>query len=462
MGNMTKTTNGMAALKTSHNACVDLFGKIGSARGVDISVPFNKAFKEDANIAIRILLWARDVRGGAGERQTFRTLLKGLVHRLSINEVSRVLAKIPELGRWDDLFEFIGINDKVDFVITDMVVTGLTNRDRLLAKWMPREGKKHFKFFLKGFDITAREYRKTIVGLSDTVEQKMCAKQWDQIDFGKIPSIAAKNYSRAFKRNAPDEYQEYIDGLTAGTEKINASAIFPYDVIKSLNTNPHAVVEAQWKSLPDYMEGSDARLLGIVDVSASMTWFKVTPKLDGLDIAVSLGLYVAERGEGIFKDQFITFSSSPALVDLRGTVGLQNRVNKIKNSNVGGSTDLEKTFNLILTSAVKHKVPADQMPTKLIIWSDMQFNQATGHRVDNTAFEMIDSMYRAAGYKRPQVVFWNLNAEGNNVPVSFGTGGTAMVSGFSPAIMKGILKGEDDMTPQTMMLDTVNVERYDW
>lgn len=462
MGNITKTTNGMAALKTSHNACVDLFGKIGSARGVDLSGYFKKAYNEDRDIAVRILLWARDVRGGAGERQTFRTLAKNLLKDLSITDAGRVLAKVPELGRWDDLFEFIGINDKIDFIITDMVINGLLARDRLLAKWLPREGKKHFKFFLKGFDITAREYRKTVVGLSETVEQKMCAKQWDQIDFGKIPSIAAKNYSRAFKRNAPDEYQEYIDGLSAGTEKINAAAIFPYDVIKSLNTNSHTVVEAQWASLPDYMAGSEARLLGIIDVSASMTWFNPAPNLDGLDIAVSLGLYVAERSEGIFKDQFITFSSSPALVDLEGVVGLQKRVSKIKGSNVGGSTDLEKTFNLILSAAKKHGVPADKMPTKIIIWSDMQFNQATGHRVDNTAFEMIDSMYRAAGYKRPQVVFWNLDGRHDSTPVSFGTGGTAMVSGFSPAIMKGILAGNDNMTPASMMLDTVNVDRYSW
>lgn len=467
--NMTRTTNGMAALQTSFNANVDLFAKIGSARGVDLSNLFRKAINEDRDVAVRILLWVRDIRGGAGERQTFRSLMNQFSREQHIEFVSRVVAKIPEVGRWDDLWELIGLNPQLDFLITELVAQGLLDKNGLLAKWLPREGKKHSRFFMNQFELTPRNYRKLIVGLSKTVEQQMCAQQWDQIEFGKLPSIASKNYQRAFKRNSPELYQEYVDGLASGKTKINAGAIFPYDVIRGLN-GVAGVADAQWKALPDYLAGSTENLLGVVDTSSSMTC-PASKGLTCLEVAVSLGMYVAERSQGIFKDQFITFHSKPSFVDLSGCNSLRERHAKTVRAEWGGSTNLQGTFELILKSAIKHGVPAAEMPTKLIIWSDMQFNQAVrggyGHSAtnwNNTAFEMIDSMYAAAGYKRPQIIFWNLNGSFEGNPVSFGEGGTAMVSGFSPAIMKSILGNTkvEEMTPLSMMLDTINVARYDW
>lgn len=461
--NMTRTTNGMAAQVTSFNHNVDLFAKIGSARGLDLSGLFRNAYNENRDLAVRNLLWVRDIRGGAGERQTFRSLMNQIARELDIHTTARIIAKIPEVGRWDDLWQLIGLSEKLDFVITEIVAQGLLDKNGLLGKWMPREGKKHSRFFMNQFELTERNYRKLVVGLSNTVEQKMCAQQWNEIDFSKLPSVASKNYQKAFKRNAPDAYQEWVDGLATGKTTINAGAIFPYDVIRGLN-GVQGVADAQWKALPDYLADSKENLIGIVDVSPSMRQYQASKGLTCMDVAVSLGMYVAERSKGIFKDQFITFDSNPRWVDLSNCKTLQARYNATIGANWGGSTDLEKTFKLILDSAVKHRVPVEDMPTKIILWSDMQFNSVDRGFQNNSAFEMIDRMYAAAGYKRPDIIFWNMNASFGNLPVSFGVGGTAMVTGFSPAIMKSILAATDvpEVTPMSMMLDTLNVPRYDW
>lgn len=460
--NMTRTTNGMAAQKSSFNANVDLFAQIGSARGKDVSGLFRKAYAEEPDLAIRNLLWVRDIRGGAGERQTFRSLMKLIASTENIHTVARIVAKVPEVGRWDDLWQLIGINDQLDFVITEIVAQALLDGNGLCAKWMPREGKKHSRFFMNQYEMSPRSYRKKIVSLSNTVEQKMCAQQWDKIDFSKLPSVASKNYQRAFKRNAPEAYQEWIDGLATGKTTVNAGAIFPYDVIRGLG-GVQGVADAQWKALPDYMAESDENVLGIVDVSPSMD-DPASPGLSCKEVAISLGMYVAERSKGIFKDQFITFSTTPSFVDLSTCRSLRERYNMTRAANWGGSTNLEATFKLILSAGIKHNVPASEMPTKIILWSDMQFNQVDSGFQRESAFEMIDRMYAKAGYKRPTIIFWNMNAKYGNLPVSFGVGGTAMVTGFSPAIMKSILASASipEITPLSVMLDTLNVPRYDW
>jgi hypothetical protein len=459
--NLTQTTNGMTAVKSSLNACVDLFAQIGSSRGKDITPAFFKAVREDRNIAFRILQWARDVRGGAGERETFRKLLISLAHN-NTEDVVRLIAKVPEIGRWDDLFGVIGNSDRIDGVIAETFAQALVEKNGLAAKWMPREGKKYSRFFMNAFELTERQYRKLIVGLSKTVEQQMCAQQWDEIEFGKIPSLAAKNYQKAFSRHTPELYQEYIDGLATGKTKINAGAIFPYDVIRGLN-GVAGIADAQWKALPDYMEGSTENILPIIDVSASMNT-PVSANLSAMDVAISLGMYVAERSKGAFQDKFITFDSNPKMIDLSNQKTLTQRYQTTKSAPWGGSTDLEKTFRLILETARKNSVPASDMPTKILLISDMQFNSAARGWDKESAYIMIDNMYASAGYKRPEIIFWIVAANQPNFPVTFGAGRTCMLSGFSPAILKAVLAQTDvpEMTPMSMMLEAVNISRYDW
>lgn len=457
--NMTVTTNGMPALASSFNKNVDLFGKIGASRGKDLSTLFTSALRESEDTAIRVLQWARDVRGGAGEREQFRNLLLALAAQKRFDVLQRLVTKIPEVGRWDDLFVLIGFDAALDQAIAEEVAGALVQKNGLCAKWMPRKGNVAV-WFTKKFELTPKQYRKAIVALTNVVETQMCAKQFAEIEFGKLPSIAASRYQRAFKRNAPVEYGAYVAALQKGEAKINAGAIFPYDVIKGLS-GVAGVASAQWKALPNYMEGSEENVLAVIDVSGSMGC-PASQNLTCMDVAVSLGLYVAERTEGIFKDKFITFDTTPKLMDLSSVPNdLGSRVSYIRRAPWGGSTNIQATFDLILNAAVQHRIPESQMPTKIMIFSDMQFNIADRGFQGLRAFELIDAKYKAAGYKRPDIIFWNLNGSTSNCPVAFGEEGTAHVSGFSPSLMKQILASKAP-TPFSMMMDTVNIERYNW
>lgn len=457
--NVGATANGAVTLKSSLDANVDLFFLIGSSRGKDISGKFLEAFNEDADLALRILLWGRDVRGGAGERQTFRSLVPTLPMAYQV----KVMDKIGEIGRWDDLLAFLGT--KMQDAALSRIQNALAEGNGLCAKWMPRKGEKAATL-RKYLCMSPREYRKTLVRLSSTVEQLMCAKEWDKIEYGHVPSVAAARYQKAFSTRDEARYAEYRAGLEKGTEKINASAIFPHDIVKAVaqdwrgqTIGDEAVANAQWKALPNYLEGSSENVLPMVDVSGSMNQGvngNYQSPTTCLQVAVSLGLYLAERTEGLFKNEFLTFSSSPELVKVQGD-GLRQRVHNMSTASWGMSTDLEKAFALILDTAKRNKLEAKYMPSTILVLSDMEFNSCTRGR---TNLEQFTQLYKKAGYELPKVVFWNLNAREGNVPAPAGQKNVALVSGFSPAILKGVL-GAEDFSPRGVMLKTVMVERYD-
>ena len=314
--------------------------------------------------------------------------------------------------------------------------------------------------------MSPKQYRKTLVNMTNVVETKMCAKEWDTIEFGKLPSVASARYQKAFGKNAYESYSAYIQSLVKGEAKINAGAVYPYDVTKSLTHGNAKVANEQWKALPNYMEGANDMILPVVDVSGSMSSPAGSSKtVTCMDVAISLGLYISERNEGPFKDSFITFSSNPQLQVLSGT--LSDRYAQMASSDWGMSTNLEATFKLILDQATKHKLSQDEMPNKILILSDMEFNSATGgggwrndaRSWNPTAQQMIEKMYNDAGYKMPQIVYWNIQSRNGGVPVAFDTQGTALVSGFSPAIMTSLLGGDIE-SPQQIMDKTILSERY--
>lgn len=456
------TTNGMAALKSSLNACVDLFFKIGASRGKNVVGEFTAAYVENSDIALRIAQWARDARGGAGERQIYRDVLLHL-EKTDPAAAQKLILNTPEIGRWDDLLILTDANLKQ--VAFSLIKTALENKNGLCAKWMPRKGKvaEELRAYL-GF--TPKRYRKTLVELTKVVETQMCAKDWDNIEFGHVPSVAAARYRNAFKRNATESYTAYAEALTKGEAKINAGAVYPYDVLKSalgsynlaaLSKTDRDVINAQWAALPNYV--GDANILPMVDVSGSMSCpaggYNSKSGLSCMDVAVSLGLYLADKNEGAFKDTFLTFSSNPQLLHLKGDV-LQ-KMDQMKRSEWGMSTNLEAAFRRVLEVAVKGRVPQEQMPEYILILSDMQFNAAS--RGSDTAQQMIERQYADAGYKAPKIVYWNLNAH-DNVPVEFDKKGTALISGFSPSIMKSVLKAEA-FTPVDIMMEAVMIPRYE-
>ena len=459
-----RTANGMKARKSSANACVDLFYNIGASRGKNIVSAFTAAYVENPDLALRIAQWARDVRGGSGERQVFRDILAYL-ENTKPEDASRLLAKVPELGRYDDLFVFKTKPLKAQAYT--LLGDALRARNGLAAKWTPRKGEvaREIREF---FGMSPKQYRKSLVTLTNVVETQMCANNWDNINYSHVPSVAHARYKKAFGRHGTT-YAEYVTKLVKGEAgvKINAGAVFPYDVLKgainiysrkSMTKTELDALQAQWDALPNFI--GDANVLPMVDSSGSMTCaaggHSSKSGLTCLEVAISLGLYFADKNTGKFKDTFLTFSRTPKLVNLKGNIN-----QKIDQMNTGevANTDLNKAFDLILKTAVDNSVPQAEMPGTLVIFSDMQFDVGVSH--DDSAIEMIARKYQAAGYELPKVVFWNLNAAYGNTPVKFDKSGTALVSGFSPAVAKGILSGNmDDFSPEAIMLKTVMVDRY--
>lgn len=457
-----RTENGMKARKTTANALVDLFYNIGASRGKNIVPAFTAAMVQDKDLALRIALWARDVRNGAGERQIFRDILTYLENTDPASAV-RLVQRVADLGRYDDLFVFNTptLQNVADAIWHDAI---FVKQNGLAAKWSPRKGPVALRLRNK-YKLSPKQYRKTIVTLTKVVESQMCAGDWDNINFSHVPSQASRIYKRAFNRHTP-KFAEYVAKLVSGdnTVKVNAGAIFPHDVLKgvvslytpkSLDKTELDHVVAQWDALPNYV--GDANILPLVDVSGSMHCpAGKNSNVQCIDVAVSLGLYLADKNKGAFNGTFLTFSDSPELITLKGNI--VEKCNQMTKSDWGMSTNLHAAFSKILQVAVSGGVPQAEMPKMLLILSDMQFNQCVQH--DDSAMQMIERKYAEAGYELPQVVFWNLNSS-DNVPVKADKSGAALVSGFSPTIMTSLLSADTkEFTPEGIMMKTIMVDRY--
>jgi len=468
----TLTDNGMPALSGTSSPVVDLFYKIGAMRGQDVIPAFVAAYVADKDLAIRIALWARDIRGGAGERQLFRNILSYL-DKNDPDVAIQVLAKVPELGRWDDLL-LNWTNAAVQTTAFNLIKDALVAGNGLCAKWMPREPRDKAVVLCQFFGWSRRYYRKRLVELTKVVESQMCSQDWDNINYSHVPSVAAARYKKAFARHTI-KYTEYGKALASGDKsvKVNAGAVYPYDVLKQILHSPNIfvgpglieadinVINAQWNALPNYM-GSE-NVLPMIDVSGSMS-FPIggrNSSLMAVHVAISLGLYAADKAKGAFKDVYMTFNGSPSLEKTEGTI--IQKVQQMSNSWDGRSqnTNLEAAFNKIIAYAQENKVSPADMPTMLVIISDMQFDECINDP-DASAFSYLQDKYKLAGYAIPKVVFWNI-LNGGNVPVKSNEHGVALISGFSPSIFTAILGSNlDEFTPEAIMRKTVTADRYKW
>lgn len=461
-----RTENGMKARTTSASAVLDFFGKVGSYRGKDMTDQFFSALAENEDLALRALLWTRDIREGAGERAQFRNLLSKL-EAMNPALAGKLMKHIPELGRFDDLFTYTEhFNRKAAFEMIRKAL--IEDKNGLAAKWMPRKGSVAVEL-TKFLGLSPKAYRKLVVGLTQVVETQMCAKNWNEINFSHVPSVASARYQKAFGRNAQESYSAYIRELQKPEAertvkvKINAGAVYPYDVIRSVTNGNSAVADEQWKALPNFV--GDAKIFPIVDTSGSMGYMPfsryfsrtVNGAPQPIEVALGLGLYVSEKNTSSFKDLMMIFDSTPKLVTPKGS--LTQRLQSIPEI-VAGSTNLHKAFDMLLDIAIKGRVSQEDMPEMLLILSDMQFNQCT--RYDDSAQEMISRKYAEAGYAVPKIVFWNLSPYGDkNTPVRFDDNGVCLVSGFSPAIMKSVLANDlEEFTPYNVMLQTLLKDRY--
>lgn len=457
----TVTTNGMPALTGTGSRCLDYFYQAGALRGKDPVPYFLAAFLEDRDLAVRILQWSRDPRTGAGERETFRQVLVFLEEQYP-EVCERLIAKIPAIGRWDDLLVFK--SNTMQTAAFKQIYQALRDGNQLCAKWVPRKG--HTAEKLRQFlGLSPKEYRKKLVSLTKVVESQMCLNKWDEIDFNQVPSQAGRIYREAFNRHTP-KYKEYVEGLKTGENKVNAGAIFPHDVIKelmghrygSLKPSQAAIDHAiqQWNNLPNWV--GDHNVLPLVDVSGSMDTATVKgSRVTCLDVAVGLGLYIADHNRGAFKDVFMTFSEIPQIVKLSGNIA--QKLNQMNSSSWGMNTNIYKAFVKILELALQNRVPQEDMPKMLLILSDMQFDSCVTECDTLTSLNWI---FQQHGYAPPKVVFWNLNSH-SNVPVSSHSTGAALISGFSPAVLKSVVSASpEEFTPQSIMAKTVMVPQYDW
>ena len=462
-----KTDNGMDAFHSTNSALVDLFFDIGASRGrfKHIEPMITKSLATDPEQTVRLLLWARDAREGAGERQHFRDAIRLLANNghLDDEKVMRLCPKIVELGRHDDLFAFVGTEFEhiaLDYYAMQLVIM----KNGLAAKWAPRKGPIANKLRL-ALKMTPKEYRKFVVELTNVVETKMCDQRFTEIEFDKVPSVAMSRYMRAFETRAPEQWKAYRASLEKGETKVNAGAVYPHSIIHAFrNGGDKRVAAKQWEALPDYLEGSETvRILPVVDTSASMdcgingTGYGRASGVSCMDVALALGLYLSERNRGVFKDHFMTFSRTPTMQHVKGAI--HERYNQMKRANWSMNTDFKKTFEVILKEARKHNLPEADMPTHVLVLSDMQFDRAGANR---DALKTVAYEYEKYGYNMPQLIFWNLNAR-DNKPATVGQDGVALISGFSPSVMQSVLKADlTNLNPMQLVWDTIGNIRYDW
>lgn len=446
------TANMAVTHATSLSNIVDMFFLAGGSRQMsdqDIVAVWNRAFTEDAVLALKCLFWARDVRGGAGERRFFRVIWEHFRLAGPAQMIHDLEHLIPEYGRWDDIWAGLPALDKTTSLWFHDILANKQEGYGLLAKWLPRKG-KIFSTMARHLEMTPKELRKLLVELSDTVEQKMCAKEFEGINYAQVPSVAMNRYRKAFLRRDEARFNGFIDDVKTGKEKINAGAIFPHEIASKCMfgavAGEAAAIVAQWEALPNYMEGSDERIIPVCDVSGSMMGLP-------MEVSVGLGVYISERNEGLFKDAFITFSGEPEMVYLKGD--LFQRMHSLHTAQWGFNTNIQRVFRLILSKATQNALSEEEMPTKVLIISDMEFDYCG----EDTNLEVIREQYENHGYRMPQLVFWNVNGRMGNSPALFNDQGVALVSGFSPAILKNILSGVIT-TPEQFVLDALNNERY--
>lgn len=461
----TLTENGGLALSTTGDKLLNLFAVLGALRSrpTDVIDKFIDAYNEDADLATKMAFYGRDVRGGLGERAVGRIMLNVLALK-NPAVVSANLKNIVEFGRWDDLFVLFGTlceDDMLSLVRTQLAddVDAMLNNENisLLAKWMPSinaSSKNTVALanrLAKALDLTSKQYRKTLSALRkyiDVTEVKMSANKWTDIDYKAVPSNAMSNYGNAFARHDYEGFSRYMDAVKSGDVKINAATLYPYNVIEALERSSRDVAEAQWRALPNYVEG-DNNFLVMADVSGSMMGRP-------MHTSVGLAIYFAERNHGVFANKFMTFTDIPRIVDVTGNTLLEKY--RSVTEHVGFDTNLEAAFDAILSTAVRTKCQQADLPKALVIISDMEINAWHGGSLTFT--EEMRKRFAEAGYEMPKLVYWNVDSRKDTFLASKNDPNAILVSGQSASTFKNLIKGID-LSAYEIMVETLNDPRYD-
>lgn len=469
----TKTENGADAKNTTDSALLDMFATIGSMRNRsedEIIQKFELAFQGDALGAIRCLFYARDIRGGLGERHVFRVLLPYIAEKHT-DILNKNIGFIPEYGRWDDFYPLIGTKSEEkawDIIATQLLKDKVSMQNgepcSLLAKWLKKADassqntRKLGIYTAKKLGMSVYDYKRLCVKLRryiDVVEQRMSANEWDTINYPSVPSRAMMNYRKAFARHDQERFDEYLNKVQSGERKINSATLYPYDIVEKIlyGHEDSKVLEVQWDNLPDYVDG-DVNAVVMADVSGSMSWDGGRP----LATSIGLAMYFAERNKGAYHNLFMTFSGNPQFVELKGNTIFQ-KIEFISRADWGNNTDLEKALLKILDVAIENNCSQKEMPKSLIIISDMEIDEADGQNHRENFYDYVSRVYEEHGYKIPNVVFWNVDRRHDVFLADKNRKGVQLVSGQSASTFKNLI-GCVDKTPVEMMYSVLNSERY--
>ena len=481
--NKTYTENGAVTNRSTGKDCLDLFATIGALRNEsenEVKRRFMRAYTENPDLAMKILFYARDIRGGLGERRVFRSILRWLAEHEQASLV-RNLGYIAEYGRWDDLLVLIGTScgKEAIAILKEQFEADLAALDNggevsLLAKWLPSVNASsekavcQAKRLAKEFGLTDRNYRKALARLRAHIRilENNLRKRDYTFDYSKQPSKAMFKYRRAFIRNDGERYGAFMEKVSKGEATLHTGTLLPYELVepylytdgrynnsfmKAISDEEKNALNATWAALPDFT--TDESAIAIVDTSGSMYW-----QNDPLPaaVALSLGLYFAERAKGPYRNHFIEFSAHPELIEIKGET-FADRLRYIASFNEVANTNIESVFQLILDTAVNNHLPQSDLPDKLYIISDMEFDSCVGNATLSN-FENAKLKFAMAGYQLPKLVFWNVASRNRQQPVRENDRGVALVSGCSPRIFSMVMDGM--FSPYEYMLSIVDTERY--
>lgn len=486
--NESVTENGAVGYRTTGKELLDMNFSVISMRSMteqQIIDKFVKSFYENKLLTIKWLFYARDAREGIGERRLFRVCMKYLA-KDHIDITKAIIPLITEYGRWDDLLCLLD-TDLIDTVV-DIIKNQLDkdinninseNEISLCGKWLPsanassKETKRIAHILISKLGLTERQYRKMLSRIRaylKIVEVSMSKKEWSKIDYAAVPSRANLIYNHAFLRNDEERRQAYLDSLQKGETKINAGVLFPHDIVHKYGRRPSDIdvtLEELWKALPDFVNGA-VNTICVADGSGSMTTGVGGTNVTALSVANALAIYFSERCSGQFKNNYITFSEHPRLVDLSNAKNLKEKLEIASHYDEISNTNIEAVFDLILQTAINKNMSQEELPQNILILSDMEFDScascgvASGWDLVRPSIKLFDTFkrkYADKGYILPRMVFWNICSRTGTIPVKENELGVALVSGFSPAIAKMVLSNSTD--PLECLIEQLNVNRYD-
>lgn len=487
--NVSVTENGAVGYKSSGHALADINYMTSSLRQKndnELIDMFKAAYYESPIYAWKWLFFLRDIRGGMGERDTFRRIIKHMAD-FRPHEMALFIPYIAEYGRYDDTWVLLDtqLNSLVIKMINAQLQEDIKNYTEgkpisLLAKWMPKRNaeshiSRHYaRLIIEGLKLDDKTYNRMLVKLRkklNLVESLMCANQWSAIDYNSVPSKANLLYRNAFLKHDPERRQQYLEDLINGKEgiKINASTNFPHDVVHQyVKPNRYGLsytlkkydetLEQLWKNQKDTVQSAE-NIMVIQDGSGSMYQpVDGNSSVQAEEVATALSIYFAERCTGQFHNRFMTFGARPRFVDINNCQNLQEKIEVTLKNTDCSNTNIEAVFKLLLNTAIKNNMKQSDLPKTLLMISDMEFDFMVSGRTDKAMFEDFAKEYERYGYKLPRLVFWNICSRTGTIPIRENSNGVALVSGYSVNIMNMVLSNELD--PYKCLLKQLNTERY--